>query len=242
VVWPSIGIVGGFFVYPTGLTVTGTVSAAGAGPHPSVSVYIEWRDVSNALLATEFLFTVASGAAASAFTTRKSPTNGGFSIITVNSSSTDNIQVHYDYYGDNCVPGGFLSPCCPPDPVSQSTLDAILQVVTLIQRQAAPFSYVVGTNHTALTGHGSFAVSGLIGVSVDVTTLPTSYGTRDGSPVELFDVGFVTLGTADGYEMSRRIDHDGALVLPPGAGVYTAVGYTLAPGVVVAIRELVREP
>jgi hypothetical protein len=140
------------------------------------------------------------------------------------------------------APGGQQQPCCPPDAATQAQLDAILQMITLVQRQAAPFSYVYGANHTALSGHGSFAVSGLIGASVDVTTLPGSYGRRDGSPVELFDLGFITLGTADGYEISRRIDHDGTLLLPPAAGAFTAIGYTLSPGVVVAIRELVREP
>jgi hypothetical protein len=133
-------------------------------------------------------------------------------------------------------------PCCPPDPILEGVLSQILKMVTLIQRQSAPFGYVYGANHAALSGHGSFAVSDLIGVSVDVTTIPSWGGRIDGSPVEYFDLGFVTLGTADGYEISRRIDHDGSLVLPAAAGVFTAVGYTLEPGVVVSIRELVREP
>jgi hypothetical protein len=139
-------------------------------------------------------------------------------------------------------PIGPSAGCCPPDPINQAILAQILDMVTLVQRQAAPFAYVYGANHTALSGHGSIAASGLIGVSVDVTTLPGSYGSRDGSPVELFDLGFVTLGTADGYETSRRIDHDGTLILPPQAGAFTAIGYSLSPGVVVAIRELIREP
>jgi hypothetical protein len=115
-------------------------------------------------------------------------------------------------------------------------------MVTLIQRQAAPFAYVYGTNHTALSGSGALDVSGLIGCSVDVTTLPNSYGRAGGVPEELFGLGFVTLGTIDGYETSRHIDHDGTLFLPPGAGAYTKIGYSLSPGVVVSIRELVREP
>jgi hypothetical protein len=140
------------------------------------------------------------------------------------------------------APGGTQQPCCPPDAATQAQLDQILAMVTLIQRQSAPFGYVYGDNHTALTGNGSFAVSGLIGCSVDVTTLPDSYGRAVGSPERLFDLGFVTLGTADGYEQSRRIDSDGTLFLPPQSGAFTAIGYTLSPGVEVSIRELVREP
>jgi len=147
------------------------------------------------------------------------------------------------FYCNGQVPGAPATPCCPPDPTLALQVQQILQMVTLIQRQAAPFGYVYGDNHTGLTGHGSFAVSSLIGVSVDVTTLPSSYGRIDAaSPAEYFDLGFITLGTADGYEHSRRIDHDGTLLIPPGAGLFTAVGYSLSPGVEVAIRELVREP
>jgi hypothetical protein len=140
------------------------------------------------------------------------------------------------------LPGGTATPCCPPDTSTQSYLDLILKMVTLVQRQAAPFSYIYGPDHPALTGSGAFAVSGLVGCSVDVTTLPDSYGRATGSPEQLFDIGFVTLGTADGYERSRRIDADGTLFLPPLGGAYTVVGYTLSPGVEVSIRELVREP
>jgi hypothetical protein len=139
-------------------------------------------------------------------------------------------------------PGATTTPCCPPDVATQASLDVILRQVNLLQRQVAPFAYVYGANHVALTGNGSFAVQGLLGCSVDVTTLPTSYGQEAGTPTELFDLGFVTLGTADGWELSRRIDHDGSLVLPRAAGVFTLLGYTLRPGVVVSIRELVREP
>ena len=157
----------------------------------------------------------------------------GFSMDT-----TGDLQL----YCGGQTPTSSPTPCCPPDPIATGYLSQILELVTLIQRQAAPMSYVYGSNHTALSGHGSFSVSQLLGVSVDVTTLPGHYGSADGSPVELFDLGFVTLGTADGYETSRRIDHDGSLFIPPLGGVFTAVGYTLNPGVVVSIRELVREP
>ena len=131
---------------------------------------------------------------------------------------------------------------CPPDPAVRQLLKQIYDLLTIVQRQAAPFAYVYGTNHTGLTGDGSITVFGLIGVSVDVTTLPDSYGRSDGTPEQLFDLGYVTLGSSDGYETSRRIDHDGTLVIPPSCGLFTVIGYTLAPGVAVSIRELVREP
>jgi len=152
------------------------------------------------------------------------------------------VDVASTFYCDGQVPGGTLTPCCPPDESTQAYLDLILKMVTLIQRQSTAFGYVYGTNHTGLTGDGSFSVSGLIGVSVDVTALAPSYGVAAGTPETLYDLGFVTLGTADGWSVSRRIDHDGSLVIPPNAGLFTEVGYTVSPGVTIDIRELVREP
>jgi hypothetical protein len=136
-----------------------------------------------------------------------------------------------------------VTPCCPPDEVSQSYLDAILQMVTLIQRQAAPFSYIHGAVHAAISGDGEISVSSLLGVAIDITTLPSAYGRSEGTPVHLFDLGYVTLGTADGWLPSRRVDADGTLELRPGlAGPVTRVGYTLSPGVIADLTELVREP
>jgi hypothetical protein len=140
------------------------------------------------------------------------------------------------------VPGQVVSPCCPPDDRLTQLLMTLITQTTLIQRQAAPFGYVYGDNHTGLTGDGELAVADLLGVSVDVTTLPDSYGREAGTPEIIFAIGWVSMGTDDGWLKSARIDHDGTLLLPPGAGLYTRVGYTAAAGVEIAIRELVREP
>jgi len=54
----------------------------------------------------------------------------------------------------------------------QAQLDQLMAMVTLIQRQAAPFGYVPGAIHAGLTGTGVIAIQGLIGCK-SVTTLPT---------------------------------------------------------------------
>jgi hypothetical protein len=79
-------------------------------------------------------------------------------------------------------------------------------------------------------------------VKVELTSTNLSGGLRDGSPQELFDQGFITLGTADGYEHSRRLEHQEQLVLPIAAGAFTSVGYSLEVGVIATITELRREP
>lgn len=236
-------VLGPFQLWPGG-TFQGTVTphdAVGSGTHGKWRIYV--NTVPNFATASNTAPSLTSTSGVGSTGTNGVTTNAYYWIAAINdvggTGSTDS------YTLDQWCPGNApASPCgsCPDAHDIAVEVAEILAQVNLIQRQSAPFGYVYGTNHTGLSGHGSFAVSDLIGVSVDVTTLPTNYGQRDGSPVELFDLGFVSLGTADGYAQSRRIDHDGTLVLPSQAGVFTAVGYTLSPGVVVAIRELTREP
>jgi hypothetical protein len=115
-------------------------------------------------------------------------------------------------------------------------------MTTLIQRQVAPFAYVPGTAHAALTGAGQFAVQGDIGISVDVTTVPGRAGSEYGNPLNLFDLGWLNVGTADGWVHRELITANPFLYLPPDMGVMTLVGYSLSPDVVATITELVREP
>jgi len=212
------------------------------GTHASMSVVVQTRPVGGSAV-VQATVTVGSGVTAHIpFLIPIGHTSMEVVGTNVSSVTGNSGTVQMDIYCTGQTPGGVLFACCPPDPQLTGLLAQIRATVNLLQRQAAPFGYVYGDNHPGITDNGSISVTGLLGVAVDVTTLPTSYGQRDGSPPELFDVGFVTLGTADGFTSSRRIDHDGTLVLPTAAGVYTSIGYTLSPGVVVAIRELVREP
>jgi hypothetical protein len=147
--------------------------------------------------------------------------------------------LHVDFYCGGDSPGTVQLPCCPPDVVTQATLDAILRMVTLIQRQNVPFAYVAGTSHT-VSGNGQFAIAGLIGLSVAFTP-PAQLGSEAGDPTEYFSCGFVTTGDADGWHSSRRLDHTPTLILPI-SGSDTLVGYSLAPGMSAVITELSREP
>lgn len=226
---------------PMTLVQTVNRTLVGAGPHEATTWDLQWQASGAVLFHTTWIIP-----AGDSTTTLSVPVPAAATSVIgqyfVAHTSTDTGWANYDLYCGDA--SGQTAPCqaCPPDPILQAEIDAILKMVTLLQRQSAPFSYVYGANHTGLSGHGSIAVSGLIGVSVDVTTLPPGTGSLDGSPVQYFDLGYVTLGTADGYSTSRRIDHDGCLVLPPQAGAFTAIGYTLNAGVVASIRELVREP
>lgn len=132
--------------------------------------------------------------------------------------------------------------CCPPDPQIQLTLNQLMSTVTLMQRQLAPFAYVSGASHAGLTGDGEIAIQGLLGAKVSLTTIPASRGVAAGEPDELFDIGFVTFAVTDGYPHSVRIEHNPHVILPARASVFTRLSYSLTPGVVATITELVREP
>lgn len=142
-----------------------------------------------------------------------------------------------------CAPGtGPLQGCCPPDPATQSYLDNILQLVTLIQRQIVPFAHVLGTVHAGLTGQGTIGVSGLLGVKLDLTTIPASYGVEIGSPDYHFDLGWLSVLTPDGFIDQRRISAQLTSWLPRLMSDATVIGYSLNPGVVGTITEILREP
>lgn len=157
-----------------------------------------------------------------------------------NPSPGDTFAVLGEAFCGGSVAPGPLS-CCPPDPLLVAKLDNIQALVTLLQRQLAPFAYVPGAVHTGLSGNGVLSVQGLLGAKIHITTDPTTLGVEGTSPPILFDRGFITWGTADGYPQSERLERTSQLSLPARASAFTDLAYDLHPGVIVTITELVRE-
>jgi hypothetical protein len=143
-------------------------------------------------------------------------------------------------YCNGNVPGQTQQPC-QPDPWSLATLQAILDLVTIIQRQHVPFAYIASTAHSGISGNGQFAVSGLVGLAVNITTLPSRVGGISGDPTQIWDVGWINTGTADGWGPRHFISAN-PFLLQPVSGDVTLVGYSIPEDVVVSIVELVREP
>jgi hypothetical protein len=132
--------------------------------------------------------------------------------------------------------------CCTAiDPLTTATLNLILQRLDLIQRQIVPFSYVSGPVHSALSGTGTVSVQGILGVLLNVS-VPSRAGDIIGTPDTRFDVGWINFGTVDGYSERIFIDGDSQVILPPTAGAWTLIGYTLLPGASMTLTELIREP
>lgn len=171
------------------------------------------------------------------------PVSTSFAVTTIGVGGTGSADesLTWEVFCNGATPGQ-QSPCCPPDPATQSYLDHILSMVTLIQRQIVPFAYVPGTVHAGLSGAGVLSVNGLLGAKIVITTDPSSLGVEGTSPAELFGRGFITWGTPDGYPQSERLQRTSQISLPLRCSAFTDLAYDLHPGVVVTITELVREP
>lgn len=143
-----------------------------------------------------------------------------------------------DYF---CGPTLGTSGDCCTDPTVTATLDNILSMLTLIQRQAVPFAYIDGTAHAGLTGAGEVTLQGVIGARIDCT-VPDRVGRSAGDPETVFDMGWIAWGDTTGFRDREFIRRATQLSLPSKGGTFTRLGYTLAPGVVATITELLREP
>lgn len=120
-------------------------------------------------------------------------------------------------------------------------MDWMRAQVDLIQRQKVPFGSIAGEVHSGLTGSGTLAVQGILGLSVDPTGWPSYLGQDPTTPPAYFDFGRVAWGDANGWIGSQMIRHNPTLILPID-GLVTSVGYTFGEGVTATITELTREP
>lgn len=202
---------------------------------------IAYWDASGATLRTDALAMAGSGTLS-----RSAP--AGTVAILVNGPSRSPVPAAghfcwtgFDVYCGGQSPGGTQTQCCPPDSTSQQLAQQILQLVTLLQRQLLPFAYVAKTAHAGLTGQGSFAVADLLGVKVNVTTLPTQLGEAVGEPTFLFDVGWLSILTGDGLIEERRVSASQVVWTPRLMSEAVTLGYSFHPGVVATVTELVRE-
>lgn len=164
--------------------------------------------------------------------------NGGGSSATTD----ETFSIECSYFCAGTSPTSPVQPCCPPDPILSATLQTILQLVTLIQRQSTPFAYLRSTVHSGLTGIGELTVQGLIGISIQPTAFPGPIGSEEGDPIEFFDMGWFCWGTSDGFDNRIRLTHSPQVSTPVEAGQYTLVGYSFPPGLTCTITELLREP
>ena len=132
--------------------------------------------------------------------------------------------------------------CCPPDPTLSSAIQDVQTLVTQLQRYLLPFAYILGTAHTALSGTGSIAVSALSGVVVSVTTLPSRAGESVRDVDKLFDLGWVSIQTADGLIDQIPIDRVHRVWQSRLFPEATLLSFFCTPGTVITLQEIQPEP
>jgi hypothetical protein len=167
-------------------------------------------------------------------------------VWAANGSSTMSFDFTMEF-GFSCAgqsPDSPNSPCCPPDPLLENKLEQILGMVTSIfQSLPAPLSsYAEGTAHAGLSGHGTVTLSSsqCLAVRIDVTTLPSRLGELTGTPVVIFDAGFVSPVTPEGPLAGQRLTYSTQVFLMPPLAAQ--LDYSLAGGMVVTVTELTAGP
>lgn len=126
------------------------------------------------------------------------------------------------------------------DELSGSQQIAIDQRTTVIN-PLGRLSYTPGSVHTGLTGTGSFAIAGLVGVRVEITggSPPLVLA---GNPPYQWDRGWMSVTDGGALLLERRIARDSAEWFPPEMQLATQFGYSLTSGVVVTMTELLPNP
>lgn len=163
--------------------------------------------------------------------------NANFSAVT----TTTIAEIHMGIWCNGTVPNGTQQPCCPPDPATQSTLDAILKMVTLIQRYHVPFAYQLGAVHSGLAQSGSFTVSGLLGLKLDVVKTADGRPVLPGTPPYYWDQGWCSVMDGNGFIQETRLTRQSMIWLPTIMQDATTVGWWLEPNTQLTITEIEAE-
>lgn len=100
---------------------------------------------------------------------------------------------------------------------------------------------VDGTPTVGLSGTGSLSLdTDVVGVRVDLTTIPSYVGSQSGTPLTYYEIGWIAFGDSDGYQSRQWITGEHWSVFPNPSGTISTVGYSLNPGVVATITPLLR--
>lgn len=139
---------------------------------------------------------------------------------------------------------GINSPCCPPDPQLEAKLDQLLGLLqSLYASSSSPVSsYAAATVHAGLSGNGRVTlVDPAIAYRVDITTDNPTLPRDVGNPDYLFDRGYMVPIAVEGpmHGPVRLVYNPQLFILPQ---LTEQIGYSLGPGIIASVTELVRGP
>jgi hypothetical protein len=162
------------------------------------------------------------------------------SAISGSGTATNTISMGVTVYCQGQSPTAIDMVCCPTDPNLLSMLNEILNQIQFLQAiiPIRPVAYVARDTTTGLSGSGTYSVadSSVIALKVVVTTLPAYVGQVSGVPDTYFGLGYVTPVNAGGPEQGTPITRSTQVFPLPEAT--TALDYSLTPGAVISITEL----
>jgi hypothetical protein len=124
----------------------------------------------------------------------------------------------------------------------QTQMASTLELTTLLQRYELPFATIPGARHSGLTGTGSFLIPRCAGLELEVTAGAEGHQQLFGSPVYLWDMGWVAVLGPDGMTKEHRVTRFHEVWHPDDLQYATSFSYALSPGVVLAVRERYAEP
>lgn len=226
--------------------VVNSLSTFSGTRNTNLTMQSNWTSPSGAsLLNVQETHTITPAMNAPQVFTTHIPANAGslnYQVAGVGSGWSAAMTADHRIYCGGVSPTG--TPCDQTIDISAilSLLEYLRSQIDLIQRQAVPFSHIASTVHSGLTGQGEIAVQGLLGVRIVVDNDGFGFGSEDGTPDVLFGEGWINWGNPDGFKRREYIGASPMVSLPPLAGQYTRVGYSLPPGAEITITELVREP
>jgi hypothetical protein len=124
----------------------------------------------------------------------------------------------------------------------RTTLGALIESVTQIQRYELPFGYASGTVHMGLTAEGSFEVTRILGVRVHVAEYPSDMRFLPGNPDYAWNVGWLSVSTVDGLVAEKRLSQLDFVWLPDQMPVGATFSWALFQGVTINVVELLPAP
>ena len=214
-------------------------NSVGGGPHNTGSWNIYWNNNSGPFLLQQ-MGSIPSDGIVRTFDVfpRKDAVAFGQMGINVPAATTDTFVLWCEFF---CTQSGTQLGCCPPDVTTTATLQAILSLVTSMQRNYAPFGYVLGSSSSGLTGTGSVSVSRCIGVKVAITAYPPANQVLPGNPTYVKDLGWISVSETDGMIQELRIARTAFTWFPQLAPLANSINYFLQPGVTATITPIFPE-
>lgn len=173
------------------------------------------------------------------------PTNAVYWAVQFSSQNTVSTTITLTLQF-SCAAGASLDtqPCCPPDPSIDTRLQQIYGLLqSIYQGLPTPVhSYADGTAHAGLSGNGTVTLVGApLAIRVNITTDSPALGLGAGNPTYLFDRGFIVpvVNNAPIRGESRLVYNPQMFPLP---ALTEQIGYSLHPGIVATVTELVAGP